>query len=108
VLGVLISSFALSHWLPLSCVLIFVAGMATMGSASLMLTTVQLLVADKMRGRVMSVYNVAFRGGMPTGSLVLGRLIPVFGVSPTIAVAGSALVALALYFLLVQRRITAL
>ena len=108
VLGALIASFALSRWLPVSCVLIFVAGMFTMGSASLMLTTVQLLVADDMRGRVMSVYNVAFRGGMPMGSLVLGRLIPVFGLSPTVAVAGSALVGLALYFLLVQRRITAL
>ena len=42
-LGVLISSFALSRWLPLSCVLIFASGMATMGSASLMLTTVQLI-----------------------------------------------------------------
>jgi MFS family permease len=42
-LGVLIAGFAMSRWLPLSCVLIFVAGMITMGSASLMLTTVQLL-----------------------------------------------------------------
>ncbi|HEY1760257.1 MAG TPA: MFS transporter [Bryobacteraceae bacterium] len=107
-LGVLISSFALSHWLPLSCVLLFGSGMATMGSASLMLSTVQLMVADEMRGRVMSVYNVAFRGGIPMGGLVLGRLIPVFGLSPTVAVAGSALAAIALYFLLVQRRITAL
>ncbi len=108
VLGMLIAGFALSRWLPLSCVLIFASGMATMGSASLMLTTVQLLVADEMRGRVMSVYNVAFRGGMPMGGLLLGRLIPIFGVSPTVAVAGSVLAVVALYFLLVQRRITAL
>jgi predicted MFS family arabinose efflux permease len=108
ILGILIASFALSRWLPLSCVLIFASGMATMGSASLMLTTVQLLVADEMRGRVMSVYNLAFRGGMPMGGLVLGRLIPLFGVSSTVAVAGSVLAAVALYFLLVQRRITAL
>jgi len=107
-LGVLICSFALSHWLPLSCVLIFASGMLTMGSASLMLSTVQLLVADEMRGRVMSVYNVAFRGGIPMGGLVLGRLIPVFGLSPTVAVAGSALAVTALYFMLVQRRIMAL
>ncbi len=107
-MGVLITSFALSHWLPLSCVLIFAAGMATMGAAVLMLTTVQLLVADEMRGRVISVYNLAFRGGMPMGNLVLGALIPIFGISSTVAVAGSALVGLALYFLLVQRRITAL
>jgi predicted MFS family arabinose efflux permease len=108
VLGTLISGFALSHLLPLSCVLLFAGGAAIMASASLMLSLVQLIVTDDMRGRVMSVYNLAFRGGMPMGSLLLGRLMPVFGVSTTMACAGSLLVVMALYFLLVQRRISAL
>lgn len=107
-LGLFIASFALSRWLPLSSVLIFASGAATMSSASLLLSTVQLIVPDAMRGRVMSVYNVAFRSGMPMGSLIVGKLVPVFGVSPTIAATGSMLAALALYFLFVQRRITAL
>jgi predicted MFS family arabinose efflux permease len=106
--GVLIAAFALSHWLPLSCLLIFGAGAATMGSAALMMSTVQLIVTDDMRGRVMSVYNVAFRGGMPMGSLVLGKLIPIFGLSRTVGAAGSTLVVLALYFLIVHRRVSAL
>ena len=38
----------------------------------------------------------------------LGRLIPVFTVSTTIAATGSALAALGLYFLFVHRRIAAL
>jgi len=42
------------------------------------------------------------------GSLILGRLMPHYGVSTTMTGAGSLLVAMALYFLLVQRRITAL
>jgi predicted MFS family arabinose efflux permease len=79
-----------------------------MACASLMLTLVQLVVSDDMRGRVMSVYNLAFRGGMPLGSLVLGRLMPFFGVSLTMAFAGSMLVLLALYFLLVQRQVAML
>ena len=107
-LGVAIAGFALSHWLPLSCVLIFTAGMATMASASLLLSTVQLVVSDEMRGRVMSVYNVAFRGGMPIGNLAMGMLIPVFGISPSVACAGSALALVALYFLIVNRKVTAL
>jgi predicted MFS family arabinose efflux permease len=106
--GVLIAAFALSHWLALSCVLIFGAGAATMGSAVLMMSTVQLIVTDDMRGRVMSVYNLSFRSGMPMGSLVLGPVIKIFGLSPTVAVAGSTLVVLALYFLLVNRRVSAL
>ena len=107
-LGVAIASFALSHWLALSSLLIFTAGMATMASASLLLTTVQLVVSDDMRGRVMSVYNVAFRGGMPIGNLAMGALIPIFGVSPSVACSGSLLAALALYFLLMNRKVAAL
>jgi predicted MFS family arabinose efflux permease len=108
-LGVAIASFALSHWLPLSCVMLFTAGMATMGSASLLLTTVQLVVADEMRGRVMSVYNVAFRSGMPVGNLMMGSvLIPLFGISAAVAGTGAALAALALYFLVVNRRVVEL
>jgi predicted MFS family arabinose efflux permease len=107
-LGTFMAGFALSRWLPLSCVLIFAGGGAMMASASLLLSTVQLIVGDAMRGRVMSVYNVAFRGGMPMGSLVVGRLIPVFGVSATVACTGSILAGVALYFLLFHRRVAAL
>ncbi len=108
-LGGMITAFALSKWLPLSCAMLFTAGMATMGSASMLLTTVQLVVSDEMRGRVMSVYNLAFRGGMPIGNLLMGSLlIPLFGIAPAVAGAGSALVALALFFLTVQRRVAAL
>jgi predicted MFS family arabinose efflux permease len=106
--GILIAAFALSHWLPLSSVLIFGAGGTTMGSAVLLMSTVQLMVPDEMRGRVMSVYNLSFRSGMPMGSLVLGSVIPIFGLSRTVAAAGSTLVALAMYFLLVNRRVAAL
>jgi predicted MFS family arabinose efflux permease len=108
-LGVMIASFALSRWLSLSCALLFLAGMCTMGSASLLLTTVQLVVSDEMRGRVMSVYNVAFRSGMPVGNLVMGSvLIPLFGISPAVAGTGAVLAGLGLYFLVMNRRVTAL
>lgn len=108
VLGFLIAGFSLSTWLPLSCILLFFGGAAVMSSASLLVSLVQLVVGDEMRGRVMSVYNVAFRGGMPLGSLALGKLIPLFGISSTMAFTGSILVALSLYFLLVHRRVAAL
>jgi predicted MFS family arabinose efflux permease len=75
---------------------------------SMVQSLVQAITADEMRGRVMSIYNVAFRGGMPVGSLILGKLIPLFTVSLTIAGAGSVLVVLGLYFLLVHRRIATL
>ncbi len=101
-LGFAIAAFAMSKWLPLSCLLIFFTGVAVMASASLMLSLVQLITTDAMRGRVMSVYNLAFRAGIPLGSLALGKLIPVFGVSKALAGAGFMLVAVSLYFLLAK------
>jgi predicted MFS family arabinose efflux permease len=69
---------------------------------------VQAITADNMRGRVMSVYNVAFRGGMPIGALLVGRMIPVFTAPVTIACAGAGLVVMALYMLLIHRRVASL
>lgn len=105
-LGLIIAGFAVSRWLPLSCVLMFLAGLTIMASASFMVSLAQLSTTDAMRGRVMSVYNLAFRAGIPLGALVLGKLIPMFGVSKALAGAGFALVAVSLYFLLAKRTAT--
>ena len=105
-LGIITAGFALSKWLPLSCIFIFLGGAAIMASASLMLSLVQLIATDAMRGRVMSVYNLAFRAGIPLGALALGKLIPVFGVSTALSAAGLMLVAVSAYFLFIQRQAT--
>jgi predicted MFS family arabinose efflux permease len=105
-LGVAIAAFAFSRWLPLSCVLIFLAGAAVMASASLMLSLVQLIVADSMRGRVMSVYNLAFRAGIPLGALSLGKLIPFLGVSVALAGFGLVLAGVVGYFMLAMKNVT--
>ena len=56
-----------------------------------------------MRGRVMSVYNVAFRGGMPFGSVLTGWLVPIWTAPTILAVNGVVLLSLGLYFLFVQQ-----
>jgi predicted MFS family arabinose efflux permease len=104
-LGLATAGFAVSKWLPVSCILIFLAGTAVMASASLMLSLVQLIVVDSMRGRVMSVYNLAFRAGIPLGALILGKLIPILGIPIAIAGFGLALVAVAVYFLIVMTKV---
>lgn len=103
-LGLATAGFAVSKWLPVSCILIFLAGAAVMSSASLLLSLVQLIVVDSMRGRVMSVYNLAFRAGMPLGALSLGKLIPILGVPIAIAGFGLSLVGVAGYFLVVMTK----
>lgn len=107
-LGVGIAAFALSTSVTLSCVLLFCCGVALITVFSLVTSLVQLITVDEMRGRVMSVYNVAFRGGMPIGSLLTGSLVPVLSAPAVLAFNGFALVALGAYFLLIHRRVAAL
>jgi predicted MFS family arabinose efflux permease len=101
-LGLITTGFALSKWLPLSCMLIFLGGTAIMASASLMLSLAQFTATDAMRGRVMSVYNLAFRAGIPVGALALGRIIPVVGISAALSGTGLMLVAVSSTFFLIR------
>ncbi len=107
-LGVGISAFALSKSVPFSGVILVLVGAAMMAVFATVNSLVQLITTNEMRGRVMSVYNFAFRGGMPMGNLLSGWLVPVFTAPVVLGVNGLLLVLLALYFLLVQRRLAAL
>jgi predicted MFS family arabinose efflux permease len=107
-LGVLISAFALSRHFILSCVLIFISGAMLLAVFTSIGSLVQLITPDNMRGRVLSVYNVAFRGGMPVGSLVVGALVKQYTAPVVIACNGVLLTLLALYFLLIHRKVATL
>ena len=107
-LGAGITGFSLSRSIVLSCVLLFLSGACLISVFAMVSSLVQLITVNEMRGRVMSVYNVAFRGGMPIGSLATGYLAPIFTAPAVLAVNGLLLFALGLYFLLVQRRVASL
>lgn len=107
-LGILIAAFGASRNLLFSTALLFGAGAALMVVFALNSSLVQLYVGDAMRGRVMSVYNVAFRGGMPLGSLISGLLIKQTSAPVIMTGNGVLVVTLALYFLVVQRKLAKL
>ncbi|MFZ3266682.1 MAG: MFS transporter [Terriglobales bacterium] len=107
-LGIGISGFALSKSLPLSGVMLVLVGASMMAVFANVSSLVQLITTNEMRGRVMSVYNFAFRGGMPMGNLLSGWLVPIFTAPIVLGVNGALLVLLGLYFLVVQRRVAAL
>ena len=107
-LGVAISVFSLSRSLPLSYAMLLLVGASMMAVFATVTSLVQLIVTNEMRGRVMSVYNCAFRGGMPMGNLVSGWLVPMFTAPVVLGVNGLLLVLVSLYFLLVQRRVATL
>jgi MFS family permease len=99
VYGVSIMAFAASRALWLSEILLFRTGVALMMVFSTITSLVQLIAPETMRGRVMSIYMLAFRGGMPLGSLVSGYFASTFGTQAVIGVNGALLVVVALYFL---------
>ncbi|MGP8244832.1 MAG: MFS transporter [Bryobacteraceae bacterium] len=107
-LGAAIGGFALSKVLALSFVLLFLCGASMIGVFTMVNSLVQLITTNEMRGRVVSAYNFAFRGGMPMGNLVTGVLVPKYTAPVVLAVNGALLVALGTYFLMAQRKVAAL
>lgn len=107
-MGCGMTAFALSKNLIGSCILLFLSGAALLSAFAMISSLVQLITTDEMRGRVMSVYNVAFRGGMPLGSAVSGWLIPLYSAPAVITANGVLLVLLGSYFWIFQRRVAEL
>jgi predicted MFS family arabinose efflux permease len=107
-LGAGIAGFAMSTNVILSCILLFISGAVLMCAFAMISSLVQLITTNDMRGRVMSVYNVAFRGGMPFGSVSTGYLVPILTAPTVLTINGVVLLTLGLYFLLIQRRVAAL
>ena len=107
-LGVVIFAFSFTRWLPLSLLFMFLGGAALIGVFAMVMSMVQTIVTDDMRGRVMSVYNIALRGGFPIGALLSGYLIPLLTLPVVLAIDGGALVVLASFFLFFQRKVATL
>src|SRR5450631_2535962 len=107
-LGAGIAGFSLSKILPLSYAMLVLVGASMMAVFATVTSLVQLITTNEMRGLVMSVYNCAFRGGMPMGNLLSGWLVPMFTAPIVLGVNGMVLVLVAVYFLVVQRRVAAL
>jgi MFS family permease len=105
VFGGLVMTFALLPINGFSYVLLFLIGAALLMIFSLTNSLVQLTVPDELRGRVISIYLVAFRGGMPLGSLVSGYFTTHFSTSAVIAVNGLLLSLVATGFLLGNRQV---
>ncbi len=106
-LGLFEALFAFSRDFRLSLAFAFIGGMALIACFALLSSLVQLIATDEMRGRVMSLYNIAFRGGMPVGSLVAGALTPVFGIAAVVGSCGILLTLIAAYLLVFHRRLAA-
>ena len=105
VLAIFVAAFAASRSLPLSVVLVFIYGVCSMAVFSMSFSLVQLTAPDELRGRIVSIYMVALRGGFPLGGLVAGAFADHFG-APRVMMVSAGLLALIAATLLVRRHNT--
>ncbi|HKT08510.1 MAG TPA: MFS transporter [Gemmatimonadaceae bacterium] len=106
--GVGLAAFALSHTLWLSLALLPIAGGGFMVQTASTNTILQTIVDERLRGRVMAFYAMAFLGTAPIGSLVAGVVASRIGVQMTIFLGGLACVAGAAWFALRLPRLRAM
>jgi MFS family permease len=99
VFGTLVTIFALTRIGWLSNLLLFGTGATLLMTFSMTASLVQLIVPDNLRGRVMSIYMVAFRGGMPLGSLAAGYVASKTSAPLVLEVNGMLILAVAIYFI---------
>jgi len=93
-------AFGLSRSLAASLVIAFIAGTCIVGVISLYSSLVQLTTSDAVRGRVMSIFMLAFRGGMPLGNLLAGYVAQRWSITAALTVNGTVLAMVALVFIL--------
>ncbi len=92
-MGIIIMAFGWFTTPLASYILIFFGGMAFMALFSMSFSIVQLAVPEELRGRVVSIYMVALRGGGPLGALVSGYFADVYS-APTVMIVNGALLTL--------------
>ncbi|MFZ0297123.1 MAG: MFS transporter, partial [Candidatus Sulfotelmatobacter sp.] len=84
-----------------SALILFSGGSLFVMCSSLATSLAQLLAPPEFRGRVLSIFLVAFLGGSPLGSLASGWVVTRVDSAPVMLVVnGTALILVAQYFLI--------
>jgi MFS family permease len=92
--------------LPIELVALALAGGASIAFMAGGNTTLQLAAAPSMRGRVMSLWFVAFQGSTPIGGPLIGWVMAQAGARAGLGVGGVACLLVAAIGLVALRRIT--
>jgi predicted MFS family arabinose efflux permease len=90
--------FAWSRWFYFSLALMPVIGFSVMRQMASANTTIQSLIPDEYRGRIMALYAMTVVGLGPFGSLASGALAHQFGPRVTVAAGGAVALAAAAVF----------
>jgi MFS family permease len=104
--GVVLLFASLAPNLPLELVALALAGGASIAFMSSGNSTLQLASAPSMRGRVMSLWFVAFQGSTPIGGPLIGWVIAQAGARAGLGVGGVACLLVAALGVVAVRRLT--
>jgi MFS family permease len=88
IFGIGLIAFSYSHVFWFSLALLVLSGFGRMVHIASSNTIIQTIVDDDKRGRVMSLYTMAFMGMVPFGSLVQGSLADKIGAPPVVLMGG--------------------
>ena len=82
--------FVASGWFPLGLACLAISGMGLVASGVTTQTLVQTAVDPRMRGRVLSLYGIIFRGGPAAGALVVGTFSDIIGLQLAMGIGATA------------------
>ncbi|MDI7278148.1 MAG: MFS transporter, partial [Anaerolineae bacterium] len=78
--------FSMVRWLPMSMLTLLAVGAAQIMVMNLANSLVQTEAADRLRGRVMSIYSLVFFGLLPIGGLLAGAVAQEIGEPATVMI----------------------
>src|SRR5207248_1555652 len=104
VFGIAVALATLAPGIELELVALAIAGGASIAFMSTGNSTLQLNAAPSMRGRVMSLWFVAFQGSTPIGGPIVGLVMAQFGARAGLGLGAAACIAVAMAGLILLRR----
>lgn len=106
--GLLAAAFAATGWFWLGVVLIAMAGALMVVTGTGTQTLIQMTVDRHMRGRVLGIWGIIFRGGPAFGSFAMGWLAVYWGFDWPVAIGGLLCLGVALVMFRRRARLAAL
>ena len=88
IFGAGLAAFSMSHVFWVSMALMLVTGFGMISQMAASNTVLQTIADEDKRGRIMSLYTVAFRGMAPFGSLLAGSVAGAIGAPVTLFIGG--------------------
>jgi MFS family permease len=104
-IGVL--GLVMTDWLWLGMVSVFVGGLGMTSSAIMIQAMIQGSVADAVRGRVLAIYGMLWRGGGSIGALAIGTIADRAGLRPTFAASAFLFCLICAWIAIYRERISA-